>query len=365
MRWRARRVRSLGYRPSVIGYTGYGSTSWIRLLARVLLTRDSKRPKGVEPSGSRGWRSFTSVPVENGAVDVVIDDQRFSVRADSSGIVDTVIDVDLSPGWHTAELSSEGSTPTISHVNVFDPDVRFGIVSDIDDTVMVTALPRPLLAAWHTFVVNEHARTSTPGMPVLYERLVTVNERTPVIYLSTGAWNVAPTLTRFLSRNLYPKGALLLTDWGPTADRWFRSGREHKHNSLERLAREFPRDPVAAHRRRRSARRVDLRRVRGLPSRSDRGRLHPATDPRRGRAGRQHQPRVRRRRHLQGHLAVRQRRRRALRPAGRTRAHQPRAATRGHRLSGAGLPYACRFPPCGGRSSGGARNPLRQPSCGG
>ncbi len=46
----------------------------------------------------------------------------------------------------------------------------------------------------------------------------------PVIYLSTGAWNVVPTLSRFLSRNLYPRGALLLTDWGPTHDRWFRSG---------------------------------------------------------------------------------------------------------------------------------------------
>ena len=43
-----------------------------------------------------------------------------------------------------------------------------------------------------------------------------------------------------MSRNLYPRGALLLTDWGPTADRWFRSGREHKEKSLLRLAEEFP-----------------------------------------------------------------------------------------------------------------------------
>ena len=239
MRWRARRVRALGYRPSVIGYTGYGSTSWVRLLARVLLTRNDRLPSG-EPSGARGWRSFTSVPVENAAVDVVLGEQTFSVRADHSGIVDAVIDVDLEPGWHTAEVSSEGSIPARSSIYVVDPEVRFGIVSDIDDTVMVTALPRPMLAAWHTFVVNEHARATTPGMPVLYERLVTAHERTPVVYLSTGAWNVAPTLTRFLSRNLYPKGALLLTDWGPTADRWFRSGQEHKANSLKRLAQEFP-----------------------------------------------------------------------------------------------------------------------------
>jgi phosphatidate phosphatase APP1 len=78
------------------------------------------------------------------------------------------------------------------------------------------------------------------GMSVLYERLVRNHGGSPVIYLSTGAWNVAPTLTRFLSRNLYPAGSLLLTDWGPTHDRLFRSGRQHKHDNLERLAAEFP-----------------------------------------------------------------------------------------------------------------------------
>jgi phosphatidate phosphatase APP1 len=61
-----------------------------------------------------------------------------------------------------------------------------------------------------------------------------------VLYLSTGAWNVAPTLTRFLSRHLYPAGPILLTDWGPTHNRFFRSGQEHKRSTLARLAKEFP-----------------------------------------------------------------------------------------------------------------------------
>src|SRR5918998_1726466 len=172
LRWRARRAREAGAVAYVVPHTGYGSTDWLRVLGRVLLTRDPARP-ATEPTGLRGWRNFVNVPVENA-------------------------------------------------------------------TVMVTALPRPFLAAWHTFVVNEHARATTPGMPVLYERLTQQHPGAPVVYLSTGAWNVAPSLTRFLSRNLYPAGALLLTDWGPTADRWFRSGREHKRTMLERLALEFP-----------------------------------------------------------------------------------------------------------------------------
>ncbi len=125
-------------------------------------------------------------------------------------------------------------------VHVFDPAERFGLLSDVDDTVMVTALPRPFLAAWNTFVLDEHARRTVSGMPVLYDRIRTRHPDAPVVYLSTGAWNVAPTLRRFLGRNLYPAGPLLLTDWGPTHDRLFRSGREHKRTQLRRLARELP-----------------------------------------------------------------------------------------------------------------------------
>jgi len=60
----------------------------------------------------------------------------------------------------------------------------------------------------------------------------------PVLYLSTGAWNVAPAITRFLRRHDFPLGPLLLTDWGPTNTGWFRSGQEHKEREL-RLLREF------------------------------------------------------------------------------------------------------------------------------
>jgi len=238
-RWRERRARDAGYVVEVVPYTGYGSTSWLRVLARIVLAKESRR-QADPPAGARGWRNFIGVPVEKAAVHLDIGGRTYEIQADSSGIIDVVVDVDLEPGWHRIELRSEGSEIAPALVFVVDPQVTFGVVSDIDDTIMVTALPRPLLAAWHTFVVNEHARATTPGMPVLYERLSSRYPGGPFIYLSTGAWNVAPTLTRFLSRNLYPAGALLLTDWGPTADSWFRSGRAHKRSSLERLANEFP-----------------------------------------------------------------------------------------------------------------------------
>lgn len=242
LRFQTRLAIRRGRVETVIPYTGYGSTSWVRVLARVVRSDPRDAADHSEPlqESLRGWRNFTSAPVAQAAVQVTIDGTVHDVVADRGGVVDARIQVALEPGWHTISLQSGESQVVEAPLRIVADHTDFGVVSDIDDTVMVTALPRPFLAAWNTFVLNEHARTPTPGMAVLYERIARTSPSAPVLYLSTGAWNVAPTLSRFLSRNLYPAGPKLLTDWGPTPDRWFRSGQEHKRTSLERLAEEFP-----------------------------------------------------------------------------------------------------------------------------
>ena len=232
--------------PQTIAYQGYGSTTRVRVLGRVLLTQKPLPGSKAEHEARngnqniRGWRAFTGVPLQYSDVEITVGDVVTHVTADRGGLIDTEVDVQLSPGWHTAVLRAEGTEPAEALIQVIAPGVKFGIVSDIDDTVMVTALPRPFLALWNTFVLSERARMATPGMAVLLDRLTIEHPDAPVIYLSTGPWNAAPTLARFLTRNMYPKGALLLTDWGLTQDRWFRSGQDHKHRNLERLAQEFP-----------------------------------------------------------------------------------------------------------------------------
>jgi phosphatidate phosphatase APP1 len=237
-------LRRRGWPVTVVPYTGYGAPGWVRVMGRLMVSRpdDAPRRRSRKPRKLRGWRSFATVSAKDAAFVVEVGGKRHEARADRGGFIDTVVEADLEPGWRTVRLSSadRNASPVEAPVRIVDPSVRFGIVSDIDDTVMVTALPRPFLAAWNTFVLDEHARAAVPGMAVLYERLANVNPGAPVFYLSTGAWNVAPALNRFLSRHLYPAGPLLLTDWGPQKDRFFRSGQQHKQAALNRLATEFP-----------------------------------------------------------------------------------------------------------------------------
>lgn len=248
------RARERGQVEAVEAYAGYGSTEWVRVFGRVHMVPVAVRRAGRrrfptlrigkrrKERSVRGWRGFTRVAVPHAQGFVRIGEVEHPFEADRGGIIDQHIPATLPPGWNTIEFVSADGEVSEAKVFVVGDEQRVGIVSDIDDTVMVTSLPRPLLAAWNTFVLDEHARSAVPGMNVLYDRLIDRfgHDTTPVLYLSTGSWNVAPTLARFLGRNLYPFGPLLLTDWGPTPQRLFRSGTEHKRENLRRLHEEFP-----------------------------------------------------------------------------------------------------------------------------
>ncbi|MGZ4601313.1 App1 family protein [Oryzihumus sp.] len=246
-------LRKRGWTTRTITYTGYGSTDFVRVIARVVLGRiGDDRPGSADVDASdgelrraeevrRGWRAFLTAPTMDVPVTVRVNGRSVTTRTDRGGYIDArVPDPGLAPGWHEATIEAEGAEPATASVQVIGSEVTFGLVSDIDDTVMVTALPRPMIAAWNTFVRHEQARRVVPGMASMYRALLDESPGSPIFYLSTGAWNTAPTLTRFLERCGYPAGPLLLTDWGPTNTGWFRSGQEHKRAALRRLAREFP-----------------------------------------------------------------------------------------------------------------------------
>lgn len=246
--WRLRQARRRGWQPTAMPYRGYGRSGpdgWVRVIARAVMSKPGALVGGrhlpaVVADGVRGWRNFISPTITDARVQVRIGAHEFEVVADRGGVVDARVAVDLAPGWHAVSLSVEGGDVATAAAFVVDRDEDFGLICDVDDTVVVTALPRPMLAAWNSFVVDEHARNPTPGMAVVLDRLTSLHPGAPTLYLSTGAWNVNQALTRFLGRNLYPDGALLLTDWGPTEGRVFRSGVQHKVDQLRRLVDEFP-----------------------------------------------------------------------------------------------------------------------------
>ena len=235
----ARRLGRRGWAQRIMPYTGYGNAGTARVLGRVGLSRQADGSAQGE-TDNRGIRAFFAAPVSDIPVTITFGAARVQVVSDRGGYFDADLQGHgLDPGWHHATLTS-GDVVVTTPVQIIAADVTFGIISDIDDTCLVTMLPRPMLAAYNSFVRQETARRVVPGMAAMYRSLLAHNPGAPIVYLSTGAWNTHDVLTRFLKRHGYPSGALLLTDWGPTETSWFRSGQAHKRAQLRRLAAEFP-----------------------------------------------------------------------------------------------------------------------------
>lgn len=241
-----------GWKTKIVPFTGYGTVGFVRVMGRVLHSREPLRTAAADADATavqlraaedeqRGWRSFVNAPAMDEPITVRVGDQTIHARTDRQGLIDvTIRGHGLRPGWHTVVVTSPDARTVDAAVLIVGSAQTFGIVCDIDDTVLSTSLPRPMVAAWNTFVREEATRRPVPGMATMIRDLLDDHPGAPLIFLSTGAWNTAPALTRFLRRNGFPVGPMLLTDWGPTSTGWFRSGQEHKRRSLHRLARELP-----------------------------------------------------------------------------------------------------------------------------
>jgi phosphatidate phosphatase APP1 len=240
-------LRARGWHPRTLPYVGYGNQDFVRILGRVLLTRgheplsEAEQPVEEDLTSRRGWRSYVTASVGYMPITVRVGDRDYPATADRGGYLDVVIsDHGLTPGWHDVTITAKAAAPVTERVQIIDAGARFGIISDIDDTALVTLVPRPFIAVWNTFIRHGSARKVVPGMAQMYRDLLAEHPGAPIFYLSTGAWNIMPTLVQFLRGHRFPAGTMLMTDWGPTNSGWFRSGQEHKRHALRRLTAEFP-----------------------------------------------------------------------------------------------------------------------------
>ena len=237
-------MRRIGWRDAIEAYTGYGSEQRLRVLARVILRRrgqaDIAATREEVWASRRGWRNLYSLPAVNRPVHVDVGSHGADAITDRDGYLDiTVSRHGLSPGWHHVRISTDDGSVD-APVLIIGDDVRFGIISDVDDTVITSYLPRLLIAAYNSFILTESARVPVAGMAAMYRAILRQYAGAPLFYLSTGSWGTQPFLERFIGRHGYPSGPMLLTDWGPTNTGWFRSGPDHKRLSLASLARDFP-----------------------------------------------------------------------------------------------------------------------------
>lgn len=118
-------------------------------------------------------------------------------------------------------------------------DAQFGVISDIDDTVLRTDVLDLVAMARNTFLMNAHTRLPFEGVAAFYHALRHGGDGkrlNPIYYVSSSAWNLYDMLIDFFAVRGIPLGPLMLTDLGLTRYQLFSpSHREHKVKLIQSL----------------------------------------------------------------------------------------------------------------------------------
>lgn len=253
-----RRTTKAGWQPKIYPYRGYGTTDRVHVIGRVLMrdpaddASDGRNEFGQVETRSqvenfayeakRGYHQFFTIQVGDVAVKVTTPSGKVvETYTNDNGYFDVSIeDHELEPGWQEVAVTAEGAQEVRAKVLITSAEETVGLISDIDDTIMVTNLPRAMHAAYNSWVKRTDNRQPVEGMKEFYDAILREHPGAPVFYLSTGAWNTFDTLIRFVDEHQLPEGPMLLTDWGPTPTGLFRSGSEHKKVQLRNLIIDYP-----------------------------------------------------------------------------------------------------------------------------
>ncbi len=234
-------LRSLVARLSdsniVVPYLSYGTPEKLKLCGRVLQdegfrpTKDSesrwqnlvafvKRMESDEVPGARVRATHADCTSE-----AISDDEGyFQLEIKTSG---------LQAGWHEIQLRLERSrVAVIGAVLVPPTDAEFGVISDIDDTIVYSNVIRKLSMLVTLALSNSHTRKPFGGAAAFYRALH--RRRNPFFYVSKSPRNLYVPLLEFLEHQQFPAGPLLLRDFS------FHMRRDHKLKAIEDILSTYP-----------------------------------------------------------------------------------------------------------------------------
>jgi phosphatidate phosphatase APP1 len=119
---------------------------------------------------------------------------------------------------------------------------RFGIISDIDDTIISSNVGNKLKMILTVILSNEHTRKPFEGVAGFYRALqkgAIGGDANPIFYVSNSAWNLYTVLLEFLKLQKIPLGPLLLRDFGDHL-LFSKDPESHKKSNIKIILDSFP-----------------------------------------------------------------------------------------------------------------------------
>lgn len=247
------------YKPiRVVGYRGFGNDERVHLKGRVLA--DPVVESKLDDTGLRNLfnmlRRYRTDEVPGARVRVEFEDEQVEVETDGEGYFDAVLEPDQVPDteglWHPVEHELIEPKPhsRVGQSSFAFPnraqlpkDARFGVISDVDDTIVHTGATNLLRHARVVLLNSPHTRVPFAGVGAFYRALQNDGGRrtNPIWYVSSSPWNIYELLVEFMQVHNIPVGPLFLKDFGIDREKFIRAGHtDYKVDRIERVLQTYP-----------------------------------------------------------------------------------------------------------------------------
>ena len=251
-----RRLRNRnGQHLMAVPYLGFGNAEKLWVKGRVLDEQAFREQTGDDSRWSNLlalYQRLESDEVADARVVAHFQGQRHETVTDGGGYFsfEIVATAPLAGGWHKVELELPDSRGpdgqpmrASAEVNVPGASARFGIISDIDDTVLWTNVTNKLNMALMLARSNAHTRKPFKGVAAFYRALtkgVGGDEDNPLFYVSSSPWHLFGPLVEFLRVQGIPLGPLLLRELGLREVFQMTEHGNHKLGKIELILSYYP-----------------------------------------------------------------------------------------------------------------------------
>ncbi len=211
-----RRSGSEGDPDALVLYFAYGAKGRAVLEGRLIDHQVHKPFAARDPSFvnlHRTLRLMFNAERPHRAVRVEFAGRTWDADTDAEGyfVLEMISLDELPPGWHTVQVSAGPARATISLL-LAPAQNRHGVISDVDDTIMITEVTRFSSMLRNTFLKNPLQRLIVPGMPALFRALAARNPESataPLFYLSASPRQLHMPLQAMLDHHGFPPGVLI------------------------------------------------------------------------------------------------------------------------------------------------------------
>ncbi|MDZ7720082.1 MAG: phosphatase domain-containing protein [Balneolaceae bacterium] len=218
-------------------YRGFGNQDDAFLRGRVLekeeiIHGDKVVPNTLYYNLKKTWKRYASDEIPGVGVKGTLNGVEADSVSDHEGYFDLHFKdlqaMNLDDGWHDVELeithmpfNLDFEPETIGEIFISKQINPFGIISDIDDTIIHTDIINKIQMVLNTIRYDSENRVAFEGVPELY-RALTVDNENPLLFVSGSSYNLYEMLDTFCQLNGIPKAPFMLRDLGFGPSQWIR-----------------------------------------------------------------------------------------------------------------------------------------------